>query len=79
MHVYYQCSVWSENRERASWNGPRSSSSRPRIYIIIVQCGKRIGIIIRELTLVPLYVDHECILRMISVVSDLGARPVKCH
>ena len=67
--------MWSQNWEHASWIGTRSSLSRPRIYIIVDHCGKRIGSIIRDLILIPVYVDHECILLTISAGSVLGAAP----
>ena len=47
--------------------------------IVSGQCGKRMLGILRGLTLVPLYVDHECILAGISVVSKLGAPRVEWY
>ena len=55
------------------WDNNSSSLSRPCVYTIRDPCGGRNGSTPRGMRLALLYVDHECMRSVITVVSELGA------
>ena len=69
--------MWSVTWEHSSLNDNGYSSSNPCVYLGNDQCVQRIGSTPRGVGLFLFYVDHECMLSMINVVSECRALLVR--